>query len=42
MKALLNRPLIFDGRNLYEPSRIKEAGFDYQPIGRNGKQFSAC
>ncbi|ACM21272.1 UDP-glucose 6-dehydrogenase [Geotalea daltonii FRC-32] len=43
IKTLLKRPLIFDGRNLYEPSRIKEAGFEYLPIGRNGKHFStAC
>ncbi|WP_243373913.1 UDP-glucose/GDP-mannose dehydrogenase family protein [Geotalea sp. SG265] len=42
IKTLLNRPLIFDGRNLYEPSRIKEAGFEYLPIGRNGKHFSTA
>ncbi|GAB7026122.1 UDP-glucose dehydrogenase family protein [Geotalea toluenoxydans] len=43
IRTLLKRPLIFDGRNLYEPSRIKEAGFEYLPIGRNGKHFStAC
>jgi UDPglucose 6-dehydrogenase len=43
IKTLLNRPLIFDGRNLYEPSRIRETGFEYLPIGRNGKNFStAC
>lgn len=41
MKSLLNRSLIFDGRNLYEPSRIKETGFEYLPIGRNGKHFSS-
>lgn len=40
MKSLLGRALIFDGRNLYEPARIKEAGFEYLPIGRNGKAFS--
>lgn len=39
IKSLLSQPLIFDGRNLYQPSRMKEAGFEYLPIGRNGKHF---
>lgn len=39
IKSLLSQPLIFDGRNLYQPSRMKEAGFEYLPIGRNGQHF---
>ena len=34
MKALLKTPLVFDGRNLYEPQAMREMGFDYLPIGR--------
>ncbi len=34
MKALLKTPLIFDGRNLYEPQTMREMGFEYFPIGR--------
>lgn len=34
MKALMKAPLIFDGRNLYEPATMREAGFEYVPIGR--------
>ena len=34
MKALLKRPLVFDGRNLYEPQAMRDMGFDYLPIGR--------
>jgi len=37
IKALLKQPLIFDGRNLYEPRRMSGSGFEYFPIGRNGK-----
>jgi UDPglucose 6-dehydrogenase len=34
MKVLLKAPLVFDGRNLYEPQAMREMGFDYLPIGR--------
>jgi UDPglucose 6-dehydrogenase len=34
MKALLRQPLIFDGRNLYDPARLRDAGFEYSGIGR--------
>jgi UDPglucose 6-dehydrogenase len=32
--STLKTPAIFDGRNLYEPRVVREAGIDYQPIGR--------
>ncbi len=34
MKKAMNNPLIIDGRNIYEPSEVKEAGFEYDCIGR--------
>lgn len=34
MRARLKQPVIFDGRNLYEPKVVREAGFEYFPIGR--------
>jgi UDPglucose 6-dehydrogenase len=34
MKRRLKAPLVFDGRNLYEPARMKALGLQYFPIGR--------
>jgi UDPglucose 6-dehydrogenase len=34
MKSLLKSPLVFDGRNLYEPRAMREMGYEYFPIGR--------
>lgn len=34
IKRLLKRPVIFDGRNLYEPERMQRRGFVYYAIGR--------
>jgi UDPglucose 6-dehydrogenase len=34
MKAALREPVIFDGRNLYEPVEVREAGLHYEGIGR--------
>ena len=34
LKNLLKAPIIFDGRNLYEPATMKDLGFEYYPIGR--------
>lgn len=34
MKRLMKSAVIFDGRNLYEPALVREAGFAYHSIGR--------
>jgi len=31
----LVRPIIFDGRNLYEPQAMEELGIEYHGIGRH-------
>ena len=35
LKKQLKTPIIFDGRNLFEPSVLSEYGFNYQGIGRH-------
>jgi UDPglucose 6-dehydrogenase len=35
MKSLMKSPVIFDGRNQYEPARMKERGFIYYCVGRS-------
>ena len=31
----LTNPIIFDGRNLYEPASMQELGIEYHGIGRH-------
>jgi UDPglucose 6-dehydrogenase len=39
VKDLLKTPVVYDGRNIYDPELMKEMGFAYRAIGRgwNGK-----
>jgi len=37
VRRLLKRPLLVDGRNLYEPDRMAALGFEYHGIGRSRK-----
>jgi UDPglucose 6-dehydrogenase len=34
LRSLLKRPVIFDGRNLWEPERMRRLGFEYHSVGR--------
>ena len=35
IKNLLKSPVIFDGRNVYHPAKVRELGFSYYGIGRS-------
>ncbi len=34
LKSLLKSPVVLDGRNIYDPARMKELGFVYRGLGR--------
>jgi UDPglucose 6-dehydrogenase len=36
LASTMRRPLLLDGRNLYDPARLRAAGFEYVGIGRGG------
>ena len=41
MKTLMKQPVIFDGRNIYEPRKMRERGFVYHSIGRKVNEVHA-
>src|SRR2546430_1093941 len=34
LRVVMRRPVLFDGRNLWEPERMRRLGFEYHSIGR--------
>jgi len=34
LRGVMRRPVVFDGRNLWEPDRMRRLGFEYYSIGR--------
>ena len=37
LKTVLKKPVVFDGRNIYDPELMKQKGFTYRAIGRGSK-----
>ena len=34
LKKILKRPVLFDGRNIYDPAKLRQLGFVYYGVGR--------
>ena len=34
LKTIMKTPIVFDGRNVYDPQKMKDLGFEYYGIGR--------
>ena len=41
MKILMRQPVIFDGRNVYNPAKVRARGFAYHSIGRRSHEGHA-
>ena len=42
LATTMRRPLLLDGRNLYDPARLRAAGFEYVGIGRGGSRCASA
>jgi UDPglucose 6-dehydrogenase len=40
IKAALKQPLVFDGRNLYEPALMRQLGIEHVSVGRSSSRGS--
>lgn len=38
MKSIMKTPVMFDGRNIYDPKEVQDAGFTYYGIGRKSSK----
>ena len=41
MASLMKRPIMIDGRNLYDPEELIRAGFIYHAVGRGTSSLKA-
>lgn len=42
IRGRLKRPVVFDGRNLYNPDRVRQAGLEYHCVGRPSRSGEEC
>ena len=38
VKELMAKPVVFDGRNIWNPQRLRDMGFAYYGVGRAAKK----
>jgi UDPglucose 6-dehydrogenase len=38
VRQRMHTPLVFDGRNLFDPQTMRDLGFEYHAVGRSGHQ----
>jgi UDPglucose 6-dehydrogenase len=38
LKRVMRQPVLFDGRNVWDQSKIRAAGFTYYGVGRNVRE----
>jgi len=41
VRALMEVPILVDGRNLFDPETVRQAGFEYVSMGRDGSRHPA-
>ena len=39
LKRLLRQPVVFDGRNIWDPDELRKLGFTYYGIGRRQADY---
>jgi UDPglucose 6-dehydrogenase len=38
LKRTMKQPVLFDGRNVWDPTKVRAMGFTYHGIGRAGRE----
>jgi UDPglucose 6-dehydrogenase len=38
LRRTMKQPVLFDGRNVWDPAKVRALGFSYQGIGRSARE----